>query len=65
MGFLMEIDISALWDDRLLLHLQRNIFDLLITTPNELASRALLSQTGGHGFKSQRVQTIFLDEILV
>ena len=33
MGFLMEIDISALWDDLLLLHLFRNIFDSFITVP--------------------------------
>ena len=26
MGFLMEINISALWDDHLLSHLLRNIF---------------------------------------
>ena len=39
MGFLIEIDISALWDDLLLLHLYRNIFVFLVSSSAERCSR--------------------------
>ena len=34
MGFWTEIDISALWEDCLLLHLETNVFVPLITIPS-------------------------------